>query len=227
MGVIGNFYRSTIGKKVVAAVTGACLLLFLIGHMTGNLKAFAGAEKLDAYAHFLRTFGSEMFGYAGFLWLARIGLFACLVLHVWTVAQLRLRNVAARGSEYQSIKYRSANAASTSMWYTGLFILVYVVYHISHLTIGTTHPSFVEGKVYQNVYVAFSSPLAVMIYSIAMIAISFHLYHGAWSLFQTLGLDNPDRNLVLRRVAKFGAILICLGFLSVPLGVFLGVLPNP
>jgi succinate dehydrogenase / fumarate reductase cytochrome b subunit len=227
MGVIQDFYKSTIGKKIVAALTGAAMLLFLIGHMTGNLKAFAGPEKLDGYAVFLREIGSEMFGHGGVLWMTRLGLLGCLLLHVWTVAQLRARNSAARKTEYARVDYQMASAASTSMWYTGLFLLVYIFYHIAHLTIGTAHPAFEHGAVYQNVYVAFTSPLSLFIYTIGMGAIGFHLYHGAWSLFQTLGLDSPDRNKCLRTFAKFIAIALTIGFLAVPYGVYFGILPKP
>jgi succinate dehydrogenase / fumarate reductase cytochrome b subunit len=113
------------------------------------------------------------------------------------------------------------------MWWGGLMILLFVVFHILHLTTGTLHSSFVEGKVYQNVHRAFENPLLVLIYMVAMTAVSSHLYHGVWSLFQTLGLDNADRNECLRKGAKVIAFGVAIGFLLVPLAVLFGGLPAP
>jgi succinate dehydrogenase / fumarate reductase cytochrome b subunit len=201
--------------------------------MTGNLKAFAGvgadgAHKLDHYASFLRTVGSDMFGYSGVLWLARIGLLVALVLHVVTIAQLQLRNRAARPVEYTKVKYRSSSVAARSMFLGGIIILVFVVFHLAHLTFGVVTPnSFEHGHVYENVYMAFSNPVFVGVYLIAMVFIGLHLFHGLWSLCQTLGIDRPDRNASLRLIAKSLALVIALGFMAVPVAVYSGLLDSP
>lgn len=228
-----DFYGSTLGKKVVVALTGLILFSFVIGHMAGNLKTFAGVSasgvhKLDIYAHFLRTFGSEMAGYAGVLWFLRIGLLGAFVLHVVTVAQLSIRNKAARGGEYKMQKYRASSVASRSMALGGIVIFVFVVFHLAHLTFGWVQPeTFVHGHVFANVSAAFRNPAFVFVYCVALIFLGLHLFHGLWSLCQTLGIDRPDRNATLRMVAKVLAIVITIGFMAVPLGVFAGLTPEP
>lgn len=228
-----RFYQSTLGKKVVVAVTGLALALFLVGHMAGNLKALAGfgpdgVHKLDHYAHFLRTFGSEMFGHGGFLWIARIGLLLALVLHVVTIIQLQIRNRAARPIDYRGQQYLASTLAARTMLVGGLVLLAFIIFHILHLTLGMIVPEeFQEGQVYANVYMAFSKPVFVFVYAVAMLVIGLHLYHGLWSVFQTLGFDSPERNKSLRMLARTAALGIALGFILVPLVVVSGKLPEP
>lgn len=229
-----RFYQSTLGKKVVVAVTGIVLFAFLIGHMTGNLKAFAGSDatsgihKLDLYASFLRTVGSDMFGHGGILWIARIGLLVALILHVVTIAQLQVRNRAARPVEYSSYKYRTSSVAARSMFLGGIVILAFVFFHLAHLTFGVVTPdSFEHGHVYENVYNAFQNPVLLAVYLLAMVFVGLHLFHGLWSLCQTLGIDRPDRNATLRLVAKSLALVIALGFMAVPVAVYAGLLDTP
>lgn len=232
MNKVLQFYSSTLGKKVVVAVTGLFLFLFVVGHVTGNFKTFAGYDsegvhKLDIYGEFLRTFGQELFGYAGFLWIVRIGLLAFLILHVVTIIQLWARNAAARQSRYQGQNYRVSSWAARTMFWGGLVLFAFIIFHILHLTLGTVHPDFEYGKVFSNVYIAFQNPIVVVGYVVAMTALGFHLYHGIWSMFQTLGLDNPDWNTALRVGAKALSLFIVLGFVSVPLGVFFGFVGAP
>lgn len=228
------FYQSTVGKKVVVAVTGIALFLFLIGHMAGNLKAFAGfageagPHKLDLYADFLRGFGAIALGHGGALWVARIGLLACLVLHVLAVIDLTARNTASRSEPYGMSRYNSASVPARIMLVTGVVVLFFIVFHILHFTTGTLHfDGFRHGRVYANVHAAFQHGYLLTIYVVAMGAIAFHLYHGVWSLFQTLGLITPECNAGYRCVAKIAAIVLFLGFSAVPVAVYLGVLPNP
>lgn len=232
--VLINFYRSTIGKKVVVALTGALFILFVIGHMLGNLKTFMGVDPvsgvhhLDHYAHFLRSMGHEFLGHGTALWLVRIGLLGALILHVITVFLLRRQNKAARPAKYARQKFSSVSWASYSMWWGGLLILVFIIFHLLHLTTGDLHfDGFKEGAVYANVYHAFQHWYLTLFYVLAMVALAFHLYHGVWSLFQTLGLDRPDRNLCLRRLAILIAVILFIGFISVPVAVFLGLVPEP
>ncbi len=233
MSKLTRFYQSTIGKKVVVALTGLALLLFLFAHMAGNLKAFAGvgsdgAAKLDHYAYFLRTVGSDIVGYQGIIWATRVGLLVCLTLHIVTVIQLALLNKAARPVDYVKYAPRKATVPALSMLYSGGLVFVFIVYHILHFTIGSAHTAgFVHGHVYANVYSAFQNPAVVCIYVAAMLLIGMHLYHGIWSLFQTLGLDSPDRNPSLILLSKAISLLLVLGFLSVPVAIFAGLLPEP
>ena len=228
-----TFYSTTLGKKAVAAVTGLVLFLFLVGHMTGNLKTFMGLNnegiaKLDVYARFLRTMGEPMFGEGQLLWLARIVLLSALVLHVTAVVQLVARNRRARPVGY--VKHKRIESSRSAHWMlaSGLLLLGFIVFHILHFTTGSIHLSrFVEGEVYANVYFGFQLWYVVLIYVVGMIVLCYHLYHGVWSLFQTLGFDNPDRNRALRALAAVSAIGLLIGFCSVPVLVHWGVVPPP
>lgn len=227
-----RFYDTTIGKKVVVALTGLVLLSFVVGHVAGNLKAFGGygadgEHKLDHYAEFLRSFGADVLGHSGFLWMARVGLLVCLVLHVLTIIQLRLRNAKANPDRYQGENYRAASLASRTMFWGGMLLFVFIIYHILHFTTGTLHGSFHHGAVYANIHYAFQNPIVTGFYVVAMCALGLHLYHGGWSLFQTLGLDNPDWNPMIRLAVQAGSVAIVLGFISVPIAIFTGILGPP
>jgi succinate dehydrogenase / fumarate reductase cytochrome b subunit len=233
MSLIVNFYSSTIGKKVAMALSGMVLVLFVLGHMAGNLKIFAGINaasgdyKIDDYGRFLRTMGSEMLGESGVLWLVRIVLLACLVVHAVSGILLARANRAAKPQGYKVKSYRSANAASLTMMYGGLFLLFFVVFHILHFTTGTLHWSFVEGEVYANVWQSFQNLLTAGFYVVAMALLALHLYHGTWSMFQTLGVDTPRWNKGLRTLAKLVAVALFIGFSAVPVSIAFGFLPAP
>ena len=234
MGLIRDFYGSTVGKKVAMAVSGLVLVLFVIGHMAGNLKIFAGIDpstgdyKIDDYGVFLRTMGSEMFGKEGVLWIVRIGLLAAVVIHALSGIALARLNRRAKPQGYQVRSYRSANAASLTMLYGGLFLIVFITFHILHFTSGTLHFSgFVHGQVYANVYSAFQNTITAGFYVVAMALLGLHLYHGTWSMFQTLGVDAPRWNNGIRTAAKVVALAMFLGFSSVPVGIAVGALPAP
>jgi succinate dehydrogenase / fumarate reductase cytochrome b subunit len=234
MGLICDFYGSTVGKKVAMAVSGLVLVLFVIGHMAGNLKIFAGMDpstgdyKIDDYGVFLRTMGSEMFGKEGVLWIVRIGLLAAVVIHALSGIALARLNRRAKPQGYQVRSYRSANAASLTMLYGGLFLIVFITFHILHFTSGTLHFSgFVHGQVYANVYSAFQNTITAGFYVVAMALLGLHLYHGTWSMFQTLGVDAPRWNNGIRTAAKVVALAMFLGFSSVPVGIAVGALPAP
>lgn len=223
MSWVRAFYGSSIGKKVVVAITGALMVLFLIGHMLGNLQVFAGrgtppeVPKLDEYAEFLRF---EM----GILWAIRVGLLVTLVLHVLTVLRLRLENGRARGTRYAVRRYQKADAFSRSMFYGGLALFAYVVYHILHLTAGVAHPELFEpGHVYDNVIRSFQNPWIAGVYVLATVFLYFHLYHGTVSLFETLGVSHPRHIATIEKAGHGIAAVLVLGFASVPIGVLLGV----
>lgn len=233
MNKILTFYQSTIGKKFVAAVTGALLFGFVVMHMAGNLKAFAGVgsdgvHKLDHYAHFLHTIGADMAGEGTVLWGARIGLLIVVLLHIVTVAQLTMLNRKSRPVRYAKEERSASTFASRSMAVGGSILLIFIIFHILHFTTGDLHfDGFEHGKVYANVHSAFQHWYLVAFYLLAMFFLGLHLFHGLWSLCQTLGIDNPDRNDTLRKIALAASVVVAVGFASVPLGVFAGVLGDP
>ncbi|HMO01909.1 MAG TPA: succinate dehydrogenase cytochrome b subunit [Oligoflexia bacterium] len=231
---LSDFYRTTVGKKVVMALSGAILVGFVFAHMAGNLKFFSGINpatgsyKFDEYGCFLRQFGSEIFGYSGFLWLARIVLLLALVAHAISGISLARLNRLAKPVVSQGARYSSANAASRSMIYGGLFLLLFIIYHILHLTTGTLHfRGFVEGSVYANVYNGFLSFPVAFFYIFSMICLALHLYHGAWSMFQTVGLTSSLWDSRLKLYARIFAYVIFLGFCSLPIGVWVGAVAKP
>jgi succinate dehydrogenase / fumarate reductase cytochrome b subunit len=229
-----SFYSSTIGKKVAMAASGIVLVGFVLGHMAGNLKLFAGIDpatgdyKIDDYGRFLRAMGAEVLGHETALWLVRAILLACLVIHAVSGISLARLNRSAKPVGYAKSSYASANAASLTMLYGGLFLLVFVIFHILHFTTGTVHFSgFVEGEVYANVWSAFQSVVTAGFYVVSMALLALHLYHGTWSMFQTLGVDTPRWNGAIRNGAKVVAFAMFVGFSSVPVSIALGLLAPP
>jgi len=226
-------YRGTVGKKAIVAVTGVLLLGFLLFHAAGNLKTFLpdpspGVPDIDVYAAFLRSMGEPLVPHESVLWLVRCVLVAALVLHVVCVLQLAARNRRARPMGYARADYVRANASGRFMLYTGAVLLLFVVIHIPHLTTGSLDAArFVHGAVYANLHRAFGQWPFVAIYLVAMGVLGLHLYHGAWSAFQSLGLDSPDRNRGLRRMAVAVAVLLPLAFASVPAAFFAGAMEPP
>jgi succinate dehydrogenase / fumarate reductase cytochrome b subunit len=193
--------------------------------MLGNLKTFLGPEEIDAYAAGLRTLGEPFVPHGFALWGTRIVLLLCLALHVGAAAMLAARNRAARPVPYA----RHAHAASTFparfMMVSGAILLAYAFLHVLHLTTGTILPgSFEEGRVYGNLSRSFGMGAVALFYVGAVAVLALHLYHGVWSLFQTLGLDNPDRNRKLRAFAAASAVGLFAGFASVPVAFLVGAL---
>lgn len=229
-----SFYSSTVGKKIVVAATGLLMLAFVLVHMLGNLKVFmgidphSGIQHLDAYAEFLRTLGQELIGPYTALWLTRVTLLICVTVHVITVYQLRRLNALARPVQYACSDYESATLASRSMWWGGLFLAFFILFHILHFTTGHMHfDGFMAGQVYHNVHTAFQHWYILAVYLAAMSALYLHVYHGGWSLMQTLGLDGPRRNKCLRYMARGLAVILFIGFMSMPVAIFSGLLPAP
>lgn len=225
-----GLYKTTLGKKIIVAVTGILMLGFLVGHVAGNFKAFLppladGTPDIDHYAHFLRIIGEPMVPHAFILLAARIVLLISLALHVVCVIQLSTGNLSARDVDYQSRTFAQATPPARWMMYTGIFLLGFIVMHLLHFTVGAIEPArFEHGKVYQNLHAAFSRFPWVVLYVISMTIIALHLFHGTWSLFQTLGLDNPDRNRGLRRFSAIVAVGLAIGFASIPVAFLTGVL---
>jgi succinate dehydrogenase / fumarate reductase cytochrome b subunit len=218
---------TTVGKKIVVAVTGVILALFVFAHMAGNLKAFQGAEKFDGYAHFLREAGAPLVPHGGLLWAARVGLLAALGLHVVCVAQLARVSRSARGQPYHRAHDLSFSAVSRTMRWGGVALLGFVVYHLLHLTWGTAHPAFDPSSPYRNVVTAFGVWWVTIPYAVAVAALGLHVYHGLWSTTQTLALQSA----FVRRWSRFASAVLALalvaGYLSVPAAVLTGWLRAP
>jgi len=220
-----NLYRSSVGKKVLMAVTGVLFVLFVLGHMYGNLKAFYGPEKFNHYAEFLREMGAPLFGHGQLLWLIRIVLLAAVGIHVLAALQLWRMSHVARPVKYErGLQVEESTFASRTMRWGGVLLFLFVVLHILHLTTGSIHPDFIPGDAYNNLVVGFQAwPVAVG-YIIVMAVLALHLYHGVWSGLQTLGLNHPRYNGYRRPLAIIITVVVFVGFISVPVGVLTGIL---
>ena len=220
---VASLWRSTIGKKYVMAITGLIWFGYLILHLWGNLKIYAGAGLINDYAAWLRTVGDPLFGYSQILWLFRIVLIPAFVIHVWAAVQLTTRDNASRPVKYSTRQNLESTIASRTMIYGGVFILLFVIYHLLDFTFGTVNPSYQEGNVYHNVVASFRLWPVSLFYVLAMLAVGLHLLHGVWSLFQTLGWNNARTTRFVRNVATLVAVLLTLGNMSIPLSVLAGV----
>jgi succinate dehydrogenase / fumarate reductase cytochrome b subunit len=208
-------WQSTIGKKIAMAVSGILLVLFLLSHMFSNVFVLFDPAKLDAYAEWLRGFGP-------LLWVLRAGLLAVAVIHVLAAWQLTQRARAARPDGYAEFDPQVASYASRTMRWGGVLILVFLVYHLLHFTFGTVHPDFRAGEVGRNLIVGMQVPAVAVVYLIAMAALGLHLWHGTWSVFQTLGLNHPAWNATRRVIGILLALVIAGGFLTIPLAALFG-----
>jgi succinate dehydrogenase / fumarate reductase cytochrome b subunit len=211
------FYGNSIGKKVVMAVTGLILFGFVIGHMLGNLQVFIGANQMNDYAVMLKA-------NAALLWGVRIVLLVTVILHIVAAVQLTLMNRRSRPEGYHYKDVIQADYASRTMRWSGVIIAVFVVYHLLHFTTGTVHPQFDGHDVYRNVIIGFSAWPVALFYIIAMVALAFHLWHGVWSMFQTLGLINPKSDKIIHRLAAIATLAVAIGFISVPTAVLAGLI---
>jgi len=218
-------WSGVIGKKVVMAVTGAVLILFVIMHMVGNLKIFSGPEEINAYSRFLREVGWPELGYGQLLWIVRSVLFVCAILHITAATQLTLINRRARPVEYESRKNVETTWGALTMRWGGALLAVFIVFHLFHFTgglVGFQPGQFEHLMVYQNVVAGFSNVPIALFYIIAMGALCLHLDHGIWSMLQTLGWVNLDNTKGLRAVSRVVALIIFAGFISVPISVLAG-----
>jgi succinate dehydrogenase / fumarate reductase cytochrome b subunit len=211
------FYRATIGKKVVMAVTGIILVGWIIGHVLGNLLVFRGPEALNAYGALLKS-------NAAFLWAMRVGLLVTVVLHITAAVQLVRQQAASRPVGYAKQVPQESTIASRTIRWGGLVIALFVVYHLLHFTTGTLHPSFSHTDVYGNMVSALSIPWVAAIYIVGVAALGLHLYHGVWSVFQTLGISSPSVNGVRRRFSIAVAAIVYLGFTAIVLAILFRLL---
>lgn len=218
-------WRTVIGKKIVMAITGLVLIGFVIGHMLGNLKMFSGPNEINAYSRFLREVGSPALSYEQLLWLVRIGLLTCVILHITAAIELTRMNWAARPIGYSVKRDIETTFAARMMRWGGLLLVVFIIFHLLHLTgglIGFKSGQFKHLAVYQNVVAAFASWPVSLFYIVAMGALCLHLDHGIWSMLQTLGWNATRNEAKLKMISRVMAIVVFLGFSSIPLAVMAG-----
>ena len=219
-----TFYRSAIAKKWLMAITGIMLMGFVLAHMIGNLKVYLGEEHLNSYAEWLRDFGEPAFPRSFLLWCLRVGLITAFVVHIVAAAQLTRMNHKARPDKYESPRdYAAANFASRTMRWTGVIVGLFLIFHLLDLTWGTANPDFHRGEVYENLIASFERVPVAVVYIAANIALGIHLYHGGWSMFQSLGWNSPRYNPWRRAFAIAFAAVITIGNVSMPLLVVTGV----
>lgn len=214
-----GFLSSTVGRKVVMAVTGIILFGFVFIHMVGNLQAYMGPEALNHYGAFLRTL---VHGWA--LWAFRIVLLVSVALHIWAATALTIDNLKARGVGYRERTWIDSTYASRTMVWSGPILALFVVYHILHFTTGQVHPSFVEGDVYHNFVAGFRVVPVSIFYIVAMLALGYHLYHGFWSMLQTLGLSHPRYNPLRHFCSALFTFAIVGVNISFPIAVMAGII---
>lgn len=215
---IQALYRSTVGKKIVMAVTGVILIGFLVTHVVANLLAFSGPAKINGYSAFLHSTGE-------LLWVARGVLLLSLILHVIAAVQLTRMDRAARPEAYAMRTPQAATVASRTMRWGGALLLAFIIYHLLHFTFGTAHPAFVAGDPYHNIVTGFQRhPLVTAFYVVAMAGLGLHLYHGGSAMFQSLGLNHPSWNPGRERLMRVVAVLMAVGFAAIPLGVMVGAI---
>lgn len=218
-----NHLQASIGSKLVVALTGLALVGFVIFHMLGNLQVFEGREALNGYAAFLRDMPI-------LLWTARAGLLALAVIHIWTAIKLTICNRQARPIGYAVRVYRQASLASRTMALSGALLLLFIVFHLLHLTVGVVDRSFTEGldlrgqrDVYGKMIHAFGNPLWVSVYLAGQVVLGFHLSHAVTSSFQTLGLEHPALNRLFKAAGPAVALLVAGGNAVIVLAILFGV----
>ncbi|MFE9664102.1 MULTISPECIES: succinate dehydrogenase [unclassified Streptomyces] len=218
-----TIWDSTVGKKTVMAVSGLIMLGYLVAHMIGNLKIFFGTSSFNEYAHWLRTLGEPILHYEWALWLVRVVLVVAVVAHGVSAYQLSRRDIKARPTRYVHKKPRTSYATRTMRW-GGVILLLFLVWHILDLTTGHAHPGgFEQGRPYQNVVDTFSTWYGNVVYITAVLALGLHVRHGFWSAAQTLGVGSRSRDRLLKTSANALALLLTVGFVSVPVGVMTGL----
>lgn len=213
-----RFLNSSIGLKILMAISGLMLVGFLIGHLSGNLLVYAGPDAINNYARTLRE-------YMPILWVLRVGTLFAFLIHVYTGIKLTRMNRAASSRAYQVNNPQKASLGSRTMALSGLVVLSFVLFHLAHLTFKWTHPEFSvlgDYDVYSMLLVSFHSPVVSLFYIISVSLLMFHLNHGLTSLFQTLGLYHKKHSPMIRTVGPLFSSALALGFISIPLSIWLG-----
>jgi succinate dehydrogenase / fumarate reductase cytochrome b subunit len=213
---VARFYDSTIGKKAIMAITGLILSGFLVLHMLGNLQVFLGREVMNHYAESLHA-------NMGLLWAARSILLLSVLLHTWAAVQLTAVKAAARPIGYVKPGNVQGSIGSRTMMLSGPVIGLFVIGHLLHFTTGTSHPQFVELHAYENVVTGFANPIVAGLYIVVMILVGFHLSHGIWSMFQSMGFSHPRYTPMIKKFAAIFSWVLIAGFIAVPISVLAGI----
>jgi succinate dehydrogenase / fumarate reductase cytochrome b subunit len=232
-----TLYRSSIGKKAVMALTGFIMIGFVVFHMYGNLKLYQGPELFNEYAAGLREIGAPIFAHGHLLWIARVVLLASVVLHIAAATQLTLMSRESTGAyragarRYGRQHYNKATYAARTMRWGGVLVALFIIYHLLHFTFGLV--GYAPGQfqpeqngvfhVYDNLVHGFSVWYISLFYIAAMVALALHLYHGTWSMFQTLGLNSGAYNSLWRGLAVAIAAVVFIGNVSFPIAVLSGL----
>ena len=224
-----DLYGTAVGKKYVMAITGIIGIGFVVAHMVGNLKMYlgkgdGGIYEIDHYGEFLRELLVPLVPRTVALWLLRLVLIGAVILHIHAAYSLTVLNHKARPVKYQSARdYQVANFASRTMRWTGIIVLLFLAWHLLDLTGGQLNPGFVRGAVYRNVDASLSRVPVAALYIVANIALGIHLFHGTWSLFQSIGWSNPRFNRWRRWLAMGLATIVVIGNVSFPVAVLAGI----
>ena len=218
--------RTSIGKKVIMALSGIIWVGFIAIHMYGNTHAFQGRDEFNHYAHFLRTMGEPIFGYGQLLFLARVVFIVSIALHIWAAFTLYQQARHARPANYAVKRVVQANYAVRFIRLGGVVLAFFLLYHLAHFTWGVplVHPTFVREDPYGNLIAGFQFLPNVLLYLVALVALGAHLFHGVWSMFQTLGVNSREYDGTIRAFAIALAVIIPAGFSLVPISVMLGIL---
>jgi succinate dehydrogenase / fumarate reductase cytochrome b subunit len=219
-----DLYGTAVGKKYVMAITGIIGLGYVVAHMVGNLKMFLGAEDIDHYGEFLRELLVPILPRTVTLWLMRFVLIGAVILHIHASYSLTVLNHRARPVKYQGPRdYQIANFASRTMRWTGIIVLLFIIWHLLDFTAGTVNPDFVRGSIYRNVDASLSRVPVAAFYIVANIALGIHIFHGTWSLFQSMGWANPRFNHWRRLLAVGLATVVTVGNVAFPVAVLAGI----
>lgn len=223
--------RSTVALKTVMAVSGILMILFLIAHMYGNLMAFGGPSTFNGYTRHLFTLGQPILPHSGFMWVLRVVMAAAVVMHILSAVALSARDWRARGGagrRYQSAKGRRGvqrTYASFTLRWGGVVIALYVIFHVLNLTVGTIQPGGATDDPYQRLLRSFGVWWVVAVYTIAVLAVAFHLRHGVWSALTQLGAHvGAKARFRLKVAAHLVAWGLAVGFLLVPWSIVAGII---
>jgi len=229
-----SVWTTDIAKKYAMAISGILGLLFVFFHMVGNLHAFEGNDpatgepKINEYGEALRDIGEPLAPRSFILWLfLRLPLIIALIVHIWAAYSLTRTSLKARGDDkYDKRHYIAVDYASRTMRWGGVIILAFLAWHLADLTWGVefVNPEFIRGDIAHNLEATFSRWPVLIFYTIAMGALGLHVWHGGWSLFQTLGINNPTFNKWRNWFAYIFATVVAVGFLTVPFGVAFGII---
>jgi succinate dehydrogenase / fumarate reductase cytochrome b subunit len=226
MNIARRLVTSSLGKKFLVAITGAALFAFVIGHLIGNLQIFLGPEAINRYGNFLQTTPE-------ILWPARIGLLACVIIHIWLSATLTIENYTARDARYEVKRVVDASLASRTMIWSGLIVFSFVCFHLAHFTLLWIHPEYRDlhyqlgqlevHDVYRMMIIGFSNPWVSGFYALSIGLLCIHLGHGIESMFQSLGVKNEVWAARINVIGIVVAILLFVGYVSIPAAVLAGM----